>query len=93
MTTENTNSPRDIGVLLELGTYQGMSDEEIELVINFKVTTEVMRTIGEGNRAMSTLVMEQQIADNADSCRKAHDALQSILGRGPVLQSVEVSNV
>ena len=90
MTTDNNNSPRDIGVLLSLETYQGMTDEEIDLVINYKVTTEVMRAIGEGNRAMSTLVMEQQIADNAESCRMAHDALQSILNRGPVLRSVEV---
>ena len=92
MTTEN-NLPRDIGTHLSLETYQGMTDEEINIVIEFKIKTEVMRKMGESDNAMSTLIMVRQISDNAESCRMAHDALQSILGRGPVLQSVEVNNV
>lgn len=87
MTTETT-TPRSIGELLNLGTYQGMTDAEIEMVIEFKIKTEVMRRIGEGDKALTTMVAEQQIADNAESCRLAHEALQSILGRTPVLSSV-----
>lgn len=91
MTTEAT-SPRTIGELLALDTYQDMTDEEIDMVINFKIKTEVMRRLSESDKALTTMSMEQQIADNAESCRMAHDALQSILNRGPVLQSVEVCN-
>ena len=91
MTTEAT-APRTIGELLALNTYQGMTDEEIDMVMNFKIKTEVMRRLSESDKALTTMSMEQQIADNAESCRMAHDALQSILGRGPVLQSVEVYN-
>ena len=36
MTTNNENSPRGIGVLLSLNTYQGMTDEEIESIIAHK---------------------------------------------------------
>ena len=36
MTTSNENSPRGIGVLLSLNTYQGMTDEEIESIIAHK---------------------------------------------------------
>lgn len=36
MTTNNENTPRGIGVLLSLNTYQGMTDEEIESIITHK---------------------------------------------------------
>ena len=36
MTTNNENSPRGIGILLSLDTYQGMTDEEIESIITHK---------------------------------------------------------
>lgn len=37
---EEAQEPRDIADLLLLDTYQGMTDEEIELVINFKAQTQ-----------------------------------------------------
>ena len=36
MKTENENTVRGLGVLLALGTYQGMSDEEIDSIITYK---------------------------------------------------------
>jgi hypothetical protein len=36
MTTENENTMRELGVLLALDTYQGMSDEEIDSIIKYK---------------------------------------------------------
>ena len=90
MTTENYSDQRSIGTLLSLDTYQGMTDIEIDSIIEFKVRTEVMRRLGENDTAMSTILMEQLIAESADSCRIAHDALQSILSRGPVLKDIEV---
>ena len=41
MPTENENQvqePRPLGTLLSLETYQGMTDEEIEMIISYKIT-------------------------------------------------------
>ena len=89
MTTENS-SPRDINELLRLGTYQGMTDEEVELIIECKVRWGVVEQMNGADRRMVNLQMEQMIADNRASCDNANSLLESIIGRGPVLKSVEV---
>ncbi len=91
MTTEQT-SPRDLNVLLNLGTYQDMSDEEIELVLNYKINQEVNRRFSQGQAASIINGMEQLIIDNNASSMAARNVLKSIIGRTPTLKSVGASN-
>lgn len=64
MTTENQNVARGIGVLLSLGTYQGMSDEEIESIITYKCNMAYAK----GN---SDAVNSQAMANLMDSKRRS----------------------
>lgn len=91
MTTEQ-DSPRELNELLNLGTYQGMTDEEIQMVIDFKVNAEVTRRITEGKKAALTLQSETVVAQNQESSQRALDVLESILSKRPVLQSVGGEN-
>lgn len=91
MTTDN-NDTRTINELINLTTYQGMSDEEIDTIISYKVNVEVMRRISQGEKTGITMRMETAIAQNEESCKKAQDALESILNRKLVLHSVGGDN-
>lgn len=76
---EETQRPRDINVLLELDTYQGMTDEEIDLLLEYKIDHSITQrelavlAAAEANRA------EQCIADNRASAARALDMIQSII--------------
>ena len=41
VSNDEPKKPRDISTLLELGTYQGMTDEEIEMVFKYKLHQEI----------------------------------------------------
>ena len=92
MPTENTQSTRELSVLINLPTYQGMSDAEIDMVIDYKVEIEVRKRISEGNKALNIIQMETLLDQNKASSDAAMNVLKSILGRKPQLNSVEVSN-
>ena len=91
MTTDN-NSVRELNELINLGTYQGMTDEEIERVIAFKVDMEVMRRVNNGTNAANTAKMETLIAEAEESRQQAMTVLQSIRERKPVLHTVGGDN-
>lgn len=90
--TTNTENKRNINELLALKTYQGMSDEEIDEVINYKVRVEVLRRISEGEKQNITNAFEASIAMCAESVQRVDTMLQSIYGIKPELRSVEVCN-
>jgi hypothetical protein len=92
MTTENTNTARDLNTLLNLDTYQGMTDEEIELVINYKIESKVREQIIEASKTLNTLKMEAILQQNIESSQRAMSMLQSIRDRKPVLHTVGGDN-
>ena len=92
MPTENTQSTRELSVLVDLPTYQGMNDAEIDMVIDYKVEIEVRKRISEGNKALNIIQMETLLDQNKASSDAAMNVLKSILDRKPQLNSVEVSN-
>lgn len=55
---------RDINTLLGLATYQGMSDEEIELIIDYKINNALISA--EMNAKINAITAREQqiIADN-----------------------------
>ena len=92
MTTENANNTRDLNTLLNLGTYQGMTDEEIEIVINYKIEIKVRERIIEASKTVNTLKMEAILQQNIESSQRAMSMLQSIRERKPVLHTVGGGN-
>lgn len=92
MTIENANTTRDLNTLLNLDTYQGMTDEEIELVINYKIETKVRERIIDASKTVNTLKMEAILQQNIESSQRAMSMLQSIRERKPVLHTVGGDN-
>lgn len=76
-----TTNPRDINVLLGLSTYQGMTDEEIELIIEYKAEQIVIRDNIAIERAQSQQRIDALIAQAASNSQQTHDMLESILNR------------
>ena len=92
MTIENANQTRTLDELLVLNTYQGMTDEEIELIINYKIETKVREQIIEASKTVNTLKMEAILQQNIESCQRAMSMLQSIRDRKPILHTVGGDN-
>lgn len=78
---EEPQEPRDINVLLALGTYQGMTDAEIELVLNYKIDQAVTSRETLANIAAITAKQEQCIADNQASAQALLVMVQSLVNR------------
>lgn len=75
----DNEEPRNINVLLALDTYQGMTDEEIEILINYKIDLAVTSRETLANIAAVIARQEQCIADNQASAQAMHDMVQSLL--------------
>ena len=82
-TNENDapQSPRDINVLLALETYQGMTDEEITLLLNYKINQAVTSRETLANITAINAKQEQCIADNLASAQAVQAMVQSLLER------------
>ena len=92
MTIENANQTRTLDELLVLNTYQGMTDEEIELIVNYKIETKVRERIIEASKTVNTLKMEAILQQNIESSQRAMSMLQSIRDRKPILHTVGGDN-
>lgn len=77
MTTEN--NPRELGELLSMNTYQGMTDEEIQMIIDDKVN----RAYAKGNR---DAVNSQSFINLEESKKRSKAVTQQAMN---VLQSIE----
>lgn len=84
MPTENDNLQpivRDIATLLSLSTYQGMSDEEIESLIDYHVKIALQSDEQKANiLAIETVSQAQAAAYNA-MAEDSHNVLKSVLSR------------
>lgn len=89
--TEETKKARDIGVLLELDTYQGMTDEEIDKVFAYKLYQEL------SNAKIKVLyndVMEANAERTANAERMlqlAEEQLELVKNKQFVLKKVNVN--
>lgn len=84
MPTEETNLipiVRDIPTLLNLSTYQGMSDEEIESLIEYHKSMAVRDYQLTGDKTLIQQSMEVQLALYSDIAKASSDVLQSVLSK------------
>lgn len=92
MTTENENvqTPRDISELLQLQTYQGMTDEEIDTIIQYKCT--LARSEGESSELVriSSALLQQNVTRNQAASAQSALMVQSALTES--IPWVRVSN-
>lgn len=73
------NFPRDINVLLALRTYQGMTDEEIDLLIDYKIQQEKTSAEHLAFVAAQTMRANETVEIQRQSCKNLESMLQSTI--------------
>ena len=84
MPTENDNLQplvRDVATLLSLSTYQGMSDEEIDSLIDYHVKFALQSDEQKANIAAIETVSQAQAAAYRAMAEDSQNVLQSVLSR------------
>lgn len=84
MPTENDNLQpivRDVATLLSLSTYQGMSDEEIDSLIDYHVKTALQSDEQNANILAIETVSQAQAAAYRAMAEDSHNVLQSVLSK------------
>jgi hypothetical protein len=90
MCTTTDEKTRTIDELLALDTYQGMTDAEIETILDHKINQAVTEREVLARLTLQMQTSEQIIADNRRSAQEAHDMLQSIIeAEFPTVKPVE----
>lgn len=84
--------PRDINVLLNLGTFQGMTDEEIQMVIDYKIKYALSEQEIKLKQAVYIEKMNSDIALSTQVANEANDIYKEILGKSLKLETVGSSN-
>lgn len=84
--------PRDINVLLNLGTFQGMTDEEIQLVIDYKIKYALSEQKIKLEQAVYIEKMNSDIALSTQAVNEANAIYKEILGKSLKLETVGASN-
>lgn len=79
VTTGVEGFPRDINVLLALDTYQGMTDEEIELVFTYKINQSLTSRENLAKIEALNQTMESKIEIQRQSCATTENMLQSLI--------------
>lgn len=84
--------PRDINILLNLGTFQGMTDEEIQMVIDYKIKYALSEQEIKLKQAVYIEKMNSDIALSTQVANEANDIYRDILGKSLKLETVGASN-
>ena len=94
MTTEETQTqePRSINELLSLGTYQGMTDEEIDSIIDYKVQLETTNEINLADISNRTQALNELVAQELENHNALVAMVQSIMNRQVDYIRVEGNN-
>lgn len=84
--------PRDINILLNLGTFKGMTDEEIQMVIDYKIKYALSEQEIKLKQAVYIEKMNSDIALSTQVANEANDIYKEILGKSLKLETVGASN-
>ena len=81
MTTEGELIPikRDINVLLKMDSYQDMTDEEIDAIIEYRVNVAVKKTLNEAVEARIIECEQTLLAVVEERAKTAQSVLKSML--------------
>lgn len=84
--------PRDINILLNLGTFHDMTDEEIQIVIDYKIKYALSEQEIKLKQAVYIEKMNSDIALSTQVANEANDIYKEILGKSLKLETVGTSN-
>lgn len=93
MTTEDTpvevTQPRSIGELLSLPTYQGMSDEEIQSIIDFKCDLARRDSISRTQQQTNLVAMNSMVELHAKALEESTRLYEGLLARKVIPATIE----
>lgn len=75
------NGPRDINILLSLETYQGMTDEEIDMILDYKIRQAVTSQEMLMRAAIETERMNSMIETSRANAQRALDMIEYLINR------------
>jgi hypothetical protein len=85
MTTEDTpveiTQPRSIGELLSLTTYQGMSDEEINSIIDFKCDLARSDSVARAQQQTNLVAMNSMVELHTKALEESTRLYEGLLSR------------
>lgn len=79
--TEVTAKPRDLSELLKLKTFQGMSDEEIQLIIDWNVENARFDEVTKVRMASEIESMNSTVEVRNSVAKEANDILKQLLSK------------
>lgn len=75
------NGPRDINILLSLETYQGMTDTEIDMILEYKIRQAVTSQEVLMRAAIETERMNSMIETSRANAQRALDMIEYLINR------------
>lgn len=75
------NEPRDINVLLSLKTYQGMTDAEIDMILDYKIKRAVTSQEMLMRAAAETERMNSMIETSRANAQRALDMIEYLISK------------
>ena len=94
MTTSNNNQTdkKTLNQLITAKTFQGLTDDEINIIIDYLVQQGITRAKNEEQAAENKRMEQTRMEEVRASSAKAQSVLESLLSKNLVLHSVEVCN-
>lgn len=75
------NEPRDINILLSLKTYQGMTDEEIDMLLDYKIKRAATSQEMLMRAAAETERMNSMIETSRANAKRALDMVEYLINK------------
>lgn len=86
------NSPREITELMQLGTYQGMTDEEIDIIIEYKIQQALNTDEQQARRDAAANVSREAAEYTRQASNAVSDMVKSIKDCKPNLIRITGAN-
>lgn len=92
-TTETTPKKRSVAELISLGTYQGMTDEEIQSIIDFEKNLAEQNGRIEALKQTDIVTMNEIIESNRAAQQHSEEVLKSVLTAPLKLATIDSEGV
>lgn len=92
-TTETTPKKRSVAELISLGTYQGMTDEEIQSIIDFEKNLAEQNGRIEALKQTDIVTMNEILESNRAAQQHSEEVLKSILTAPLKLATIDTEGV
>lgn len=92
-TTETTPKKRSVAELISLGTYQGMTDEEIQSIIDFEKNLAEQNGRIEALKQTDIVTMNEILESNRAAQQHSEEVLKSVLTAPLKLATIDTEGV